>query len=358
MTATWSVNSDIFFNNVVTVKNNQPIMAVVKNNAYHYGLEYAVNMFLKAGINTFSTTSLKEAVRIRKLAPKATIFLMNAVYDFDIVRHNRIHMTLPSLQYYYANKSNLYDINVHLEYENLLHRSGFKNLSELREVLKDHEQNNQPHKMHITGLWTHFGYADEFDVPEYDTEKRAWLKVLNTLLAEGYTFDMIHAQNSASFYREQHQVLSNHTHARVGIALYGSRPYSSLKPSEIKQALTVKANVIQVREVNKGDYCGYSFAYECKNHHTRLAVVDIGYGDGILKSRAQHDVIINGKRYPIRALMMSHMFVEVDELVHARDEVVLYNNDIRIDEFTFKGVGANSEQLSAMNHDSLIKEYK
>ena len=53
--------------------------------------------------------------------------------------------------------------------------------------------------MHITGLWTHFGYADEFDVPEYDTEKRAWLKVLNTLLAEGYTFDMIHAQNSASF---------------------------------------------------------------------------------------------------------------------------------------------------------------
>ena len=50
--------------------------------------------------------------------------------------------------------------------------------------------------------------------------------------------------------------------------------------------------------------------------------------------------------------MMSHMFVEVDE-VDAQDEVILYNNDIRIDEYTFKGVGANSEQLSAMNHDSL-----
>ena len=90
---------------------------------------------------------------------------------------------------------------------------------------------------------------------------------------------------------------------------------------------------------------------------TQLAVVDIGYGDGILKSRAQHEAMINGKRYPIRALMMSHMFVEVDNEVHAQDEVVLYNNDIRIDEFIFKGVGANSEQLSAMNHDSLIKEY-
>lgn len=101
----------------------------------------------------------------------------------------------------------------------------------------------------------------------------------------------------------------------------------------------------------------YSFAFEVKNDHTQLAVVDIGYGDGILKSRAKHEAIINGKRYPIRALMMSHMFIEVDDEVHAQDEVILYNKDIRIDEFTFKGVGANSEQLSAMNHDSLMKEY-
>ncbi|MCS4912668.1 alanine racemase C-terminal domain-containing protein, partial [Staphylococcus aureus] len=89
----------------------------------------------------------------------------------------------------------------------------------------------------------------------------------------------------------------------------------------------------------------------------KLAVVDIGYGDGILRTRAKHEALINGKRYPIRALMMSHMFVEVDGNVHAQDEVILYNNDIRIDEYTFKGVGANSEQLSAMNHDSLKKEY-
>ena len=108
-----------------------------------------------------------------------------------------------------------------------------------------------------------------------------------------------------------------------------------------------------MREVQAGDYCGYSFAFEVTKNNTKLAVVDIGYGDGILRTRAKHEALINGKRYPIRALMMSHMFVEVDGNVHAQDEVILYNNDIRIDEYTFKGVGANSEQLSAMNHDSL-----
>ena len=48
----------------------------------------------------------------------------------------------------------------------------------------------------------------------------------------------------------------------------------------------------------------------------------IKHGDGILKARAKHEAMINGKRYPIRALMMSHMFVEVDSEVNAQDEVI------------------------------------
>ena len=56
-------------------------MVRVKNNAYHYGLEFVA--FLKSRINTFSTTSLKEAIKVREIAPDATIFLMNAVYDFE-----------------------------------------------------------------------------------------------------------------------------------------------------------------------------------------------------------------------------------------------------------------------------------
>lgn len=54
--------------------------------------------------------------------------------------------------------------------------------------------------------------------------------------------------------------------------------------------------------------------------------------------------------------MMSHMFVEVDDSVQSGDIVTMYSDEIRIDEFTFKGVGANSEQISALNHHSLIKE--
>lgn len=356
MTAIWQVDQQIFQQNVRQVQNGQPIMAVVKNNAYNYGLTFAIEQFLEAGISCFSTTSLNEAIKIRELAPTATIFLMNATREFDVLRTHDIHMTLPSLSFYKAHKQALAGVKVHLEYENLLHRSGFKTYEEMVEVLEDHAVNDAP-KMQIIGLWTHFGYADEFDVSDYETERSAWLNIVENLLNQGYSFDMIHAQNSASYIREGH-IFPHHTHARVGIALYGSRPYSSLSRSLILQSLTVQANVIQVRTVHAGQHCGYSFAYTAERDHTRLAVVDIGYGDGVLRTRAQHDVLINGRRYPIRALMMSHMFVEVDEHVEAQDIVTLYNDELRIDDYTFKGVGANSEQLSALNLDSLIKEYK
>ena len=65
-------------------------------------------------------------------------------------------MTLPSLTYYYEHKEDLRNIHVHLEFENLLHRSGFKDLEELHEVLEDHAQNKSDNKMIISGIWTHF----------------------------------------------------------------------------------------------------------------------------------------------------------------------------------------------------------
>ncbi|MCQ9299972.1 alanine racemase [Staphylococcus hyicus] len=355
MTAIWQVNTQLFRENIQNVKQHHNIMAVVKNNAYHYGLAFAVKIFMKEGIDTFSTTSLSEAVQIRKLAPTATIFLMNPSQQFDVLRNYKIHVTLPSKSYYEKYKKELWGIHVHLEYENLLHRSGFKNLEEIQEVLQDHFK-NENNKMIVEGLWTHFGYADEFDVDEYDVEKHNWITLVETLLQAGFEFKYIHAQNSASYYRE-YGILPHHTHARVGIALYGSRPYSKVPRHQIKQSLKVKAQVIQVRTVQKGEHCGYSFAYTVKNDDTKLAVIDIGYGDGILRTRAQHDVLINGKRYPIRALMMSHMFVEVDDTVEPEDEVIIYNDILRIDDYTFKGVGANSEQLSALNVNSLKKEY-
>ena len=85
------------------------------------------------------------------------------------------------------------------------------------------------------------------------------MEIVEALLSEGYQFDLIHAQNSASFIGKDKYYYPHHTHARVGIALYGSRPYSSLNQHEIVQSLTVKATCYSSARSTAGDYCGYSF---------------------------------------------------------------------------------------------------
>ncbi len=340
---------------IETAKNSaggKDIIAVVKNNAYNYGLEFAVKAFLEAGIHSFATTSLDEAGRIRSYSSDALIFMMNPVRDFKTVYEYGLHITLPSLEYYYKYQDELSGVNVHLEFAGLFNRSGFEDSSEMMEVIEHQRSLDAGKRMNITGIWTHFGYADELDMDEYEIERKMWLELINTLEEAGHTFEIVHAQNSASFARDG--LFDGHTHLRLGISLYGSRPYYELSEDDYIQSLELKAGIVQVRNIRSDQKCGYGGSYE-PGRDSKIAVVDIGYGDGILRKRADFDCLINNRRYPIKSLMMSHMIVEIDDKVSIGDEVVLYSNVMRIDEFTADGVGANSEQLGALNYQSLKK---
>ena len=354
MPGRWTVDSQVFQENAEKLVQKADCFAVVKNNAYNFGLDFAVAQFLQIGIQHFVTTSLNEAIAVRKRAPQATILLTNPTREFDLVKKYHIHLTLTSLDYFYAYQDQLEDLPLQIEYESQLHRSGLKSREEIDQVLAHRDQ------LDIQGIWTHFGYADDLDGPgdEYSKEREDWLDLLEGLQEDGHQFHYIHAQNSASFFREG-GLLPHHTHSRLGIALYGAKPYDDLANDLINQSLTVSASVVQIRQLNQGQYAGYSFNYQAPHQPTQLAIVDIGYGDGLLSARADYPCQIRGKDYPIVGLMMSHLLVEVDDQVQVGDRVYLYSPDpkLRIDYFTHKGVGANSQQLSALNLNSLIKEY-
>lgn len=331
------------------INGDTPVIAVVKNDAYNIGLPLAWRTFREAGINAFSTTNLREAVAIRELDPDSLVFLMNPSSEFSVIRDYRIEMTLPSMDFYVRHQYDLSGIRVHLEYRNLLRRSGFADPEEMKRVLEEGT-------VEVSGIWTHFAFADEPGAPEYEQEKEDWLAVLAELSSFVRHLPFVHAQNSASYMQDG--LLPGHTHIRPGILLYGSRPYASLEESTVPNVVTVRANVIQTLPLKQGESSGYSAAFRAEEDCT-VAVCDIGYGDGVLRARARHDVLINGRRYPVAALMMSHLLVRVDETVKAGDTVHLYGDDIRVDRFTALGVGANSEQMSALNRMSLetvIKE--
>src|SRR4029453_9908420 len=90
---------------------------------------------------------------------------------------------------------------------------------------------------------------------------------------------------------------------RPGVALYGVNP-TPAKKNPMRPVVELKARIIQVRTINKGDPGGYGAAFTA-TRPSRIAIVALGYADGYLRSasaakgKPAGQVIIAGKRCPI-----------------------------------------------------------
>lgn len=338
------------------------LIAVVKNNAYNFGLMESVSAFYKAGVRAFATTSLHDCRAIRREFGDVEVISLNPTYEFDILREENISATLPNMRFLKENCENMGKISWHLEWAGKMRRSGARSIDEIVEMLEFSLEKG----LDITGLWTHFSWADEFDLDKtYEKEVEVWLEVVEKL-KKIHDFSFIHSQNSASYVRDG--LLKGCSHVRLGIYLYGCHPFklddSKLDKSSIKRfenidhALTLSASVIAVNELDAGESIGYCSSFIAKRP-TKVAVINVGYGDGILGNRVKgHEVVINSKRYELVSLMMSHMVAIVDDEVKVGDRVLVYAYEIPVHEFTFKGVASNSEQISAINRSSINVSYE
>ena len=350
--ATIELNYNNIRQNAINLKEQaQDIIAVVKNNAYNLDLIECVKIYKEAGINYFATTKEEECKVIREILGKDTnIFLLNPTYDFALAREHNIEINIVSLEYLKENLENVKDLTLQLEFAGSMRRAGAKNLEEVLEIIAFCKENN----LKLKGFWSHFSFADEFD-GFYEKEKELVLNVLDKAL-ENYDFEVVHLQNSASFLRDG--VFEKTTHQRLGIILYGAMPYDvnvnpvALESLVIKNPITVYGEIINIVTLNKGECIGYSNSY-IADGDKKVGVVNIGYGDGILRDRLKGKTcIINNKERNIYSTMMSHLVVEIGDEERIGDIVYIYDDKQQLHDYT-KYFGPNSVQLSAFNYNSL-----
>ncbi|MFO8069434.1 MAG: alanine racemase [Alkalibacterium sp.] len=340
MTARLTLNEKRLIRQARFIQSKADTIAVVKNDGYNHGLERVYKTFYEGGIRAFSTTVLSEAIQLRKWNSDIFILLLDPSMEFALLREFDIALTVSSFDYYEKFKNELRGITIQLVFRNDLNRLGFDRIADMKHILDDKELN-------VNGIWTHFASADDFGVDRYQKEREKWLTVIEGL--KGYLpgLKYIHAQNSASFLRDG--LLPQHTHIRGGVILYGARPYyEGLDASIAEQVVSIEATVIELTSVAAGQTIGYSADYQIEKD-TKIAVCDIGYGNGLLKARKNFPVLINCKEYPIRSVMMSHILIEVDNDVEIGDSVILYNDELRFDLFASQGIGPFSQQMASLN---------
>jgi alanine racemase len=99
---------------------------------------------------------------------------------------------------------------------------------------------------------------------------------------------------------------------------------------EVAIGFALKAPVIEINRVYKGETVGYGGMFNVEND-THIAVIPVGYKDGIHLECRKSKVWINRKLYPIVGIInMCMITVEVDTEVSVGDNCVIFGGHICI----------------------------
>lgn len=122
--------------------------------------------------------------------------------------------------------------------------------------------------------------------------------------------------------------------ARPGIGLYGGNPFGAA-PSPMQPVASLKAKVIALRNVAAGQPVGYGGTY-ITDGETRVAVLGIGYADGLPRRVVGAEAAYQGTRLPIVG-RVSMDLVQIDatpvaDAIALGDWVEVFGHVIAIDE--------------------------
>ena len=123
--------------------------------------------------------------------------------------------------------------------------------------------------------------------------------------------------------------------ARAGIALYGGNPFTG-RPNPMQAVATLEAQVVGLRDVPPGEPIGYGGAFTT-GRSTRLAVLGIGYADGLSRRLQDGEVAFHGTRLPVLGRVSMDLAqvdaTAVSHRINIGDWVEIFGNTIRVDEF-------------------------
>ena len=129
------------------------------------------------------------------------------------------------------------------------------------------------------------------------------------------------------------------------------------KPLGLKQTFSLISEVLEVKDVKKGDYIGYGTLYQAEDD-MKIAIIDIGYADGISKKRVNSNMIIKGNMYQVIGdVCMGMTLLKVDDKVKKYDKVVVIGDELDVKSIA-KYLHTSSYEVMCMIDSSIERRYK
>ncbi|GAA8054863.1 alanine racemase [Helicobacter pylori] len=333
------VNTASLRHNFSAVKSIIPkdahIMAVVKANAYGAGAIKASEIFLQEGANYLGVATLDEALELRSHFSKTPILILgySPNPNASMLIDNDLSAMIFSLEQaevfsQMALKSQK-RLKIHLKIDTGMHRLGLEPNFKSIEIIK---KIRALKGLEVEGIFTHLSNADAKIKTHAKNQMKAFNAFLEQLLDQKIEFQYCHAYNSAGILSlcngNENRLLNLY---RPGIMLYGFYPSNGMKetcPTILKNVISLKAQIVQIRSVKKGEFIGYGEHFYT-NEETLVGVLALGYADGLMRDLGNRiQVAINNQLAPlIGKVCMDQCFVKLNNIeAKEGDEVILFGD--------------------------------
>jgi len=325
-----SINSDALIYNYnkikETVGNKTAVAVMLKANAYGIGFKQVFDILYPAGARNFFIAYLDEALALKEYMgdKKANIYVLHDLNEenYSIFLENGFIPVLNNVNNIklWAEKGNFNKCIVH--FDSGIHRLG---------LLEEDVINNKDliAKLNIDYVISHFAES-EVEKSEYTKEqankffsilpyfpkdvKKALCNSSGVFCSKDYHLDMV----------------------RIGASIYGINPTPG-KENPMKNVITLKSRVIQIKNLKKGSPVGYNRKYVLDKDST-IALIGEGHADTISRAHAcKGFVYFNNTHLPIIGnISMDLTAIDVTEVadsISEGDYVEVIGKNVALDLF-------------------------
>ncbi|MDM7936216.1 MAG: alanine racemase [Cyanobium sp. CZS 48M] len=294
------------------------LMAVVKADGYGHGAAPVARAALSGGATSLGVATLQEGIELRQAGLVAPVLVMGNLIQPDELRSCLEWELMPTISgmreallcQNLASGSGR-SMALHLKLDTGMARLGvdWGDGVRLLQALLGLDA------VRLAGIYSHLADADAPDPGGGGLtalQQKRFESVLRGAGELGLATGVRHLANSAGTLRcrQLHYDL-----VRVGLALYGQAPAEHLSQTvPLRPAMSVRARVCLIREVPAGVGVSYGHRYTTRRP-SRLAVVTIGYADGVPRLLSnQLEVLFAGRRLAqVGAITMDQFLVDATE---------------------------------------------
>ena len=316
---------NIFDKNIqILTRRHKRLIPVLKSDAYGLGLLPMARQLAKhTGVKMLAVAQVLEGAVLREGGIGGEILVLGGTLPRQWQAAAELGLTLTVTRPGMVTELNRLGkaVNVHLKIETGLNRNGIRPGDELAAVIDELRQSCY---VNLSGTYSHFAQAEDRDHVRCLSQKAEFDRALTQLQEAGIDPGLRHMSNSAAAEWMQE---AEYDAVRIGRGLYMDA--QDAPSGQIREVASWQAAIVGLRDLPAGTRLGYGQGITL-DRDTRVAMVNVGYGDGLNHRVANGGgpVLIEGRQARLLGCCMDQCFVDTGDIdCSVGSEVTLFGYD-------------------------------